>query len=104
MKRLGFVSVIALVLVAGCPKKSVTIYRSLSEPGAMQTCDANTRFRAEAKGSDAADARSKMEAQIRDTVTKNGGCAAFIYNEGSGKALDGSTNAVADFQLCKCGK
>ncbi len=88
--------------LAGCPKKSITIYRSLSEPGAMQTCDANTRFRAEAKGTDAADAKAKAEAQIRDVISQNKGCGALIYNEGSGKALDGTTNHVADYQLCKC--
>ena len=91
-----------VVALAGCPKKSVTIYRSLSEPGAMQTCDANTRFRVEQLGKDAAEAKSKAEAEIRSTVSKNKGCGAFITNEGSGKTLDGPIRHVADFQLCKC--
>jgi hypothetical protein len=98
MKRLAL-----LAILAGCPAKQVTIYRSLSEPGAMQTCDANLRFRAEAKGSDAADAKLKLEAMIRDNITSRRGCAALIFNEASGKALDGTTNAVADYQFCKCG-
>ena len=100
MKR--FACVLLLVLV-GCPKKDVVIYRSLSEKGAMQTCDANSRFRADAVGKDAADAKSKMESQVRSTVTQNGSCGAFIYNEAVGKKLDGDYNAVADFQLCRCG-
>ena len=101
MTRLAlmFASVLAL---AGCPKKSITIYRSLSEPGAMQTCDANTRFRVEAKGKDAAEAKAKAEAEIRSVITQNKGCGALIYNEGSGKTLDGPINHVADYQLCRC--
>lgn len=94
---------VILVLVCGCPGKHVTIYRSLSEHGAMETCDANQSYRAEAKGADAKDAKAKMEDQIRKLVGDKGGCGALIYNEGSGKALDGTTNHVADFQLCKCG-
>src|SRR6188474_1896082 len=58
--------VIAVLGLSGCPKKQITIYRSLSEPGAMQTCDANQRFRAEVKGKDADDAKAKAEAQIRE--------------------------------------
>jgi len=96
---LGLLTVLALT---GCPKKQITIYRSLSEPGAMQTCDANQRFRAEAKGKDADDAKAKAEAEIRSVITTNKGCGALIFNEGSGKALDGTTNHVADYQLCKC--
>lgn len=96
---------LSLVLaLAGCPKKSATIYRSLSEPGAMQTCDANKVFRVEVKGADAEDAKAKGEAKIRDTVTTNGGCGGYVFNDGAGKALDGTTNYVADFQLCSCGK
>jgi len=94
MKRLACVLVL---LLAGCPKKDVVIYRSLSEKGAMETCDANQRFRAEAVGKDAADAKAKMEIQVRSTVTQNGGCGALIFNEGNGKKLDGDYNAVADF-------
>jgi len=90
------------VLLAGCPGKQVTIYRSLSEHGAMETCDANQSFRAEVKGADAEDAKAKLEDQIRKLVGEKGGCGALIYNEGSGKALDGTTNHVADYQLCKC--
>jgi hypothetical protein len=101
MKRLGCVLLLAMV---GCPKKDVVIYRSLSEKGAMETCDANTRFRAEAVGKDAASAKAAMELQVRNTVTENKGCGALIYNEGNGKKLDGDYNAVADFQLCRCGK
>lgn len=97
MKRL-----LLLAVLAGCPGKNIVIYRSLSEPGAMQTCDANQRYRAEAKGADAADAKAKLEAMVRDTISTQKGCGAFIYNEGSGKALDGTTNHVADYQLCKC--
>jgi len=103
---LGWVSgallVGAIALLAGCPKKSITIYRSLSEPGAMQTCDANTRFRVEAKGADAKEAKANAEAEIRSVIAKNQGCGALIYNEGSGKTLDGPINHVADYQLCKC--
>jgi hypothetical protein len=91
-----------LALLGGCPKKSITIYRSLSEPGAMKTCDANTRFRVEQKGKDAAEAKEKAEAEIRSVIATNKGCGAFITNEGSGKTLDGPINHVADFQLCKC--
>jgi hypothetical protein len=100
---LRIVGFVVLVTLTGCPKRGVTIYRSLSEPGAMKTCDANKRFRAEVKGSDAKDAKRKAEDQIRSTVKTNGGCGALIFNEGSGKALDGTTNHVADFQLCSCG-
>ncbi len=91
-----------VLALAGCPKKSITIYRSLSEPGAMQTCDANKVYRAEAKGKDAAEAKAKVESQIRDLITKEKGCGALIFNEGSGKTLDGPINHVADFQFCKC--
>jgi hypothetical protein len=80
------------------------IYRSLSEKGAMESCDANTRFRADAIGKDAAEAKSTMEAQIRATITQNAGCGALIFNEAVGKKLDGDYNAVADYQLCRCGK
>lgn len=98
----GFTLPLLLLGLAGCPKKSVTIYRSLSEPGAMETCDANTRFRVEELGKDAAEAKAKADAQIRDTVSKNKGCGALVTNEGSGKTLDGPIRHVADFQLCKC--
>lgn len=93
---------VLLVLLAGCPGKDVTIYRSLSEPGAMQTCDANQRFRVEVKGIDAKDAKHKANAEIRSAVAARGGCGALIFNEGAGKALDGTTNHVADYQLCRC--
>ena len=96
-------ALVLLALLGGCPGKHVTIYRSLSEHGAMETCDANQSYRAEAKGADAKDAKAKLEAQIRTLVTDKKGCGALIYNEGSGKALDGTTNHVADFQLCTCG-
>jgi hypothetical protein len=102
MTRFAFVLLVLTVVLTGCPKSDVVIYRSLSEPGAMKTCDANTRFRAEVVGADAADAKAKAEAQIRTTVASNNGCGAFVYNEGSGKKLDGRTNHVADYQLCKC--
>ena len=98
----GVSSVLLLGTLAGCPKKSITIYRSLSEPGAMQSCDANTRFRVEAKGADAKEAKSNAEAEIRSVISKNKGCGALIYNEASGKTLDGPINHVADYQLCKC--
>jgi len=97
-----FVS-LALAL-AGCPKggSQVKIYRNLGEPGAMQTCDANQRFRAEAKGATAEEAKANAEAQIQESVTQHQGCGAYIWNEGSGKQLDGQVNHVADYQLCKC--
>src|SRR5687767_15868640 len=96
---------LATLSLTACPKKSVTIYRSLSEPGAMQTCDANQRFRVnEARGADEKAARAAGEAQIRDTITKNKGCAALITNDGAGKALAGHWNYSADFQLCKIGR
>lgn len=101
MKRLACVLVLVL---AGCPKKDVVIYRSLSEKGAMETCDANKQFRAEAVGKDAADAKSKLDDQVKSMVRQNGGCGALIFNSGDGKKLDGDWNAVADFQLCRCGK
>jgi hypothetical protein len=94
--------VLSLVLLTACPKRGVTIYRSLSEPGAMQTCDANQRFRVEVKGSDAADAKRKAESEIRSSVATRKGCGALIFNEGSGKTLEGATNHVADYQLCTC--
>jgi hypothetical protein len=100
--RVCLSSLLLLVLFAGCPGKQVKIYRSLSEPGAMQTCDANKRYRAEVKGADAADAKAKAESQIRTTITSTKGCGALVFNEGSGKALDGTTNHVADYQWCKC--
>jgi hypothetical protein len=96
---LGLATLFAL---AGCPKKSITIYRKLSEPGAMQTCDANTRFRAEVKGDDAGAAKSKAEAEIRSVIAQNKGCGAYVYNEGAGKTLAGDFTYVADYQLCKC--
>jgi hypothetical protein len=100
---LGLFVACALSL-AGCPKggPNVTIYRKLSEPGAMQTCDANKRFRVEAKGATAEEAKAKAEAQIREGVSQNQGCGAYIWNEGSGKQLDGQINHVADYQLCSC--
>jgi hypothetical protein len=93
--------VLLLLVLAGCPA-NVTLYRSLSEPGAMQTCDANSRFRAEAKGAAADDARLNVEVLIRNNVKAQKGCGAFIYNEASGKTLDGNVNHVADYQLCRC--
>ena len=81
---------VLLLFVAGCPATSdIAIYRSLSQPGAMQTCDANQRYRAEVKGADPAEAKAKGEAKIRTTIASAKGCGAFVFNEGSGKALDG---------------
>ena len=97
-----YLVVAAVLALAGCPGPNVTIYRSLSEPGAMKTCDANQRFRAEKVGADAATAKAEAESEIRSVVAKNKGCGAFIFNEGSGKKLDGTTNHVADYQLCRC--
>jgi hypothetical protein len=103
IKALLTVGTLALVTsLTGCPKKSITIYRSLSEPGAMQTCDANTRFRAEAQGADAKAAKANAEAEIRGVIAKNKGCGALVYNEVSTKTLDGPIDHVADYQLCKC--
>jgi hypothetical protein len=94
---------LAFVLaLAGCPGKNISIYRSLGEPGAMKTCDANQRFRAEKVAADAATAKAEAEAEIRSVVATNKGCGAFIFNEGSGKKLDGRTTHVADYQLCRC--
>lgn len=97
MKRLAI-----LLLLAGCPSKGVTIYRSVSEGDAMKTCDANQRYRAEAVGADAAAAKAKAEAEITSVITSKNGCGALIWNEGSGKKLDGTWNHVADYQFCKC--
>ena len=91
-------------MLAGCPKKNVTIYRSLSEPGAMQTCDANKQYRTEVVGKDEADAREKGEAQMRDTIRSQGGCAALVINDGAGKKLDGNWNYASNYQYCSCGK
>jgi hypothetical protein len=102
MKPLLALIALALATLTGCPGKQVQIHRSLSAPGAMQTCDANKRFRVEKKGSDAADAKAQAEAEIRSVIAQNHGCAALIFNEGSGKALDGTTNHVADYQFCRC--
>ena len=99
MKALLIVA--AALALAGCPKKQVTIYRSLTSD-AMKTCDANQRYRVEIKGKDAAEAKANAEAEIRSVVAKNKGCGAYIFNEGSGKTLDGPINHVADYQLCKC--
>ena len=99
---LGLGALSLALVTTGCPKKPITIYRSLSEPGAMQTCDANTRFRAEAQGADAKAAKANAEAEIRGVIAKNKGCGALVYNEVSTKTLDGPINHVADFQLCKC--
>lgn len=96
---LASLSVLAL---AGCPKKGVTIYRSLSEPGAMKTCDANQRFRVEADGADEKAARRAGEDQIRLVVAQNKGCGALIYNDGAGSKLAGGFHYSADYQLCKC--
>ena len=101
MKRLAVSSVLALALT-GCPKKGVVIYRSLSEPGAMKTCDANQRFRVEADGKDEAAARRAGEDQIRAAVATNKGCGALIFNDGAGSKLDGGFHYAADYQLCKC--
>ena len=100
-KLLGVSLGIALLGLGGCPKKDVTIYRSLTEP-ARQTCDANTRVRAEQLGKDAAEAKAKVDDEIRAYVTKHEYCGAFITNEGAGKTLDGPYRYVADYQLCKC--
>jgi hypothetical protein len=99
MKR--FVGLLFVMVLTGC-FGGVKIYRSLSEPGAMQTCDANKRFRAEVQGADADEAKKKAEKEIRSSVKQNKGCGAYIFNEGSGKKLDGSTNHFADYQLCDC--
>ncbi|MDI1446272.1 hypothetical protein [Polyangium sp. 6x1] len=99
MKRI--IGMAFIVALAGC-LGGVKIYRSLSEPGAMKTCDANTRFRVEAKGADADEAKRKAEAGIRESVKQNKSCGAYIFNEGSGTTLEGTTNHVADYQLCDC--
>jgi hypothetical protein len=90
-----------MLAMAGCPRKDITIYRKLTDP-AQKTCDANQRYRVEAKGADANEARQKAEAEIRSVITQNNGCGAFIWNEGSGKALDGTFNHAADYQFCRC--
>jgi hypothetical protein len=101
MTRLGLLLTCAVALT-GCPKKSINLYRSLSAPGAMQTCDANKRYRADVVGTSEKDARAKGEAQIRDLIAKEKGCGALITNEGAGKKLDGNWNYTADFQFCRC--
>jgi hypothetical protein len=99
MKRCAVV--LLLLAVTACHKQ-VAIYHHLNEGNAMKTCDANERMRAEAKGKDAGDAKSRAYAQIRTTVSAQKRCGAFVYNEGSGKQLDGTFNHVADYQLCRC--
>ena len=99
MKRYAL---LAILLLAGCPKKDVTLYRSASQGNAMQTCDANQRFRAEAVGADAEAAKAKAEAEVKSVIASKQGCAALIWNEGSGKKLDGTWAHVADYQFCKC--
>jgi hypothetical protein len=101
MTKLGLLVTCAIALT-GCPKKSVNIYRSLSAPGAMETCDANKQYRANVDAASEKEARAKGEAQIRDLITKEKGCGALIFNEGAGKKLDGGWNYVADFQFCRC--
>lgn len=97
---LGLVVIAAL---AGCGHNNrVVIYRSLSQPGAMQTCDANKRYHFEVKGADAEDAKRKAAEQIRSTVTTSGGCGGYVYDERSGKALDGSTIDAGNYQWCSC--
>ncbi|MEO8702335.1 MAG: hypothetical protein ABI867_19985 [Kofleriaceae bacterium] len=100
MKLLLVLTVLALT---AC-HKNVAIYHHLSEGNgdAMKTCDANQSMRIEQKGSDAASAKSKAYATIRSTIKTKKGCGALIYNEGSGKQLDGTFNHVADFQFCRC--
>jgi hypothetical protein len=103
MKRvlLGLASVSLGVALAGCPKKDIAIYRTLRGP-AQETCDANLRFRADVKDKDKDQAKAKAEAQIRTLVAEKKYCGAYIWNEGSGKTLEGDYNHVADFQLCRC--
>lgn len=78
------------------------LYRSLSEPGAMKTCDANQRFRVETEGATEATARRAGEAQIRQGVTASKGCGAYISKDGVGAKLDGGYRYYADYQLCGC--
>jgi hypothetical protein len=89
-------------MLVGCPKKSFVIYRSLSEAGAMQSCDANKQFHFEVKGKTEAEARANGEAQIRQTVTSNNGCGALIINDGAGTTLDGGYTYAGNFQWCAC--
>lgn len=100
MSRLAWILACAATLT-GCPKKSINIYRTLKGP-AMQTCDANKRYRAEVVGATEKEARAKGEAQIRDVISKEKGCGAFITNEGAGTKLDGGWNYSADYQWCRC--
>ena len=99
MKRAFAVSL--LLALGGCPK-NVTIYRSLSAPGAMQTCDANQQLRVEVVGKDEADARSKGEDQIRESIRARKGCGALIINDGAGSRLDGGFSYTANYQFCSC--
>jgi len=99
MKR---VLVCIAFLVTGCPKKQVVIYRSLSQAGAMDTCDANKQFHFEVKGATEAEARSNGEAEIRKTVEANQGCGALIINDGAGTRLDGGYTYAGNFQWCRC--
>ena len=92
----------AFLVVAGCPKQSVVIYRSLSQPGAMETCDANQQFHFEVKGADEASARANGEAQMQQTVESNKGCGALIVNDAAGKNLDGTYTYAGNFQFCRC--
>ncbi len=101
MKRLVVASVLALGLT-GCPRKGVVIYRNLSDPGAMKTCDANQRYRVEVDGANEKAARRAGEDQIKAAVATNKGCGAYIYNDGAGSKLDGGFHYAADYQLCTC--
>ena len=101
--------VLALVAVAtaslaitGCPKSSIVIYRSLSQAGAMETCDANKQYHFEVTGKTESEARANGEAFMRKTVLDTKGCGALIINDGTGTRLDGGWNYAGNFQWCGC--
>jgi hypothetical protein len=101
MKRL-LACLVGIASLTACPKSSIVIYRSLSQPGAMQSCDANKQYHFEVTGKTEAEARSNGEAFMRKTVTETKGCGALIVNDGAGTRLDGGWNYAGNFQWCGC--
>lgn len=104
MKRLRCAALATVGLVIGCapPGPNVPLYRSLREPGAIQTCDANASAQISAIGSDEATATANGERKLRDAVNQTNNCGAYIVDARAGKQRDGSVLYTANFHYCHC--
>jgi hypothetical protein len=87
----------AFLLVTGCG--GIHVYRSLGEPNAMKTCNANKSFQVHAPGADEASAKNAAIAKAKETVKSNGGCGLYVVREGYDQK---NGEAYTNFQLCEC--